>query len=144
MPLSKILYCLFYYWFNRAGCTVAQCRVLDSRPRGHGFETHWHHCVVSLSKTHLSVLSTCSTQEDPSQHNWKIVDWDVKNQNKQTKSTIETSWHYWKNVDWETSTQTKIIKKMQIRVHNSFSYSHHSICYGYPKNTSHWHSSLSA
>ena len=43
-------------------------RVLDSRPRGHGFEPHWRHCVVSLSKTHLSLLSTGSTQEDPSRH----------------------------------------------------------------------------
>ena len=25
-------------------------RVLDSRPRGHGFESHRRHCVVSLSK----------------------------------------------------------------------------------------------
>ena len=25
-------------------------RVLDSRPRGRGFEPHQHHCVVSLSK----------------------------------------------------------------------------------------------
>ena len=25
-------------------------RVLDSRPRGHGFEPHWRHCIVSLSK----------------------------------------------------------------------------------------------
>ena len=25
-------------------------RVLDSRPRGHRFEPHRHHCVVSLSK----------------------------------------------------------------------------------------------
>ena len=32
---------------------------------------------------HLFLLSTCSIQEDPSQHNWKIVDWDVKNQIKQ-------------------------------------------------------------
>ena len=23
--------------------------MLDSRPRGHGFEPHWGHCVVSLS-----------------------------------------------------------------------------------------------
>ena len=57
-------------------------RVLDSRPKGRGFEPH---CVVSLSKTHLSLLSTGSTQEDPSRHNWKIVDWDVKNQIKQNK-----------------------------------------------------------
>ena len=26
-------------------------RVLDSRPRGHGFELHLRHCVVSLSKS---------------------------------------------------------------------------------------------
>ena len=25
-------------------------RVLVSRPRGDGFEPHWHHCVVSLGK----------------------------------------------------------------------------------------------
>ena len=41
------------------------------------------HDVVSLSKTHLSLLSTGSTQEDPSRHNRKIVDWDVKNHIKQ-------------------------------------------------------------
>ena len=27
-------------------------RVLDSRPRGRGFEPHRRHCVVSLSKAH--------------------------------------------------------------------------------------------
>ena len=26
-------------------------RVLDSRPRGPGFELHWRHCIVSLSNT---------------------------------------------------------------------------------------------
>ena len=41
-------------------------RVLDSRPRGRGLESHRRHCVVSFSKTHLSLLSTGSTQEDPS------------------------------------------------------------------------------
>ena len=25
-------------------------RELDSRPKGRGFETHWRHCIVSLSK----------------------------------------------------------------------------------------------
>ena len=59
-------------------------RVLDSRMRRRGFEPHLLHCVVSLSKTHLSLLSTGSTQEDLSKHNLKIVDWDVKNQIKQT------------------------------------------------------------
>ena len=33
-------------------------RVLDSRPWGRGFEPHRRHCVVSMSKTHLSMLST--------------------------------------------------------------------------------------
>ena len=41
-------------------------RVLDLRPRGHRF--HKRHCVVSVNKTHLSLLSTGSSQEDLSQH----------------------------------------------------------------------------
>ena len=36
-------------------------RVLDLRPRGRGFEPHQHYCVLSLSKTHSSLLSTGST-----------------------------------------------------------------------------------
>ena len=44
-------------------------RVIDSRQRGRGFEPHRRHCVMSLSKTYLSLLSTGSTQEDPSHHN---------------------------------------------------------------------------
>ena len=54
--------------------------MLGLRLRGGGFKPHLCHCVVSVRKT----LSTGSIQEDPSQHNWKIVDWDVKNQIKQT------------------------------------------------------------
>ena len=30
--------------------TANSGRVLDSRPRGRGFQPHRHHCVVSLSK----------------------------------------------------------------------------------------------
>ena len=41
-------------------------RVLGSIPSGCGFEPHWRHCVVSLSKTLYSLLSTCSTREDQS------------------------------------------------------------------------------
>ena len=29
---------------------VMECRVLDLRPRGCGFEPHWHHCVVVLEQ----------------------------------------------------------------------------------------------
>ena len=39
-------------------------RVLDSRPRGRGFKSHGRHFVVSLSKTHTSLLSTGSAQQD--------------------------------------------------------------------------------
>ena len=39
-------------------------RVLDFRV----FKTHRRHYVVSLNKTQLSLLSTVSTQEDPSRH----------------------------------------------------------------------------
>ena len=57
-------------------------RILDTKDCG--FEAHRRHCVVSLSKTHLALLSTGSAQGDLSQHNWKIVDMDVKKQIKQT------------------------------------------------------------
>ena len=52
--------------FCHLGAQWLSGRVLDSRPRGRGFKPHRHHCVVSLSKTHLSLLSTGSTLEDPS------------------------------------------------------------------------------
>ena len=59
--------------------------VLDLRSRGCRFEPHQRHCVVSLSKTPY-LFRTGSTQEDPFWQNWKIVDWDVKNQIKQNKT----------------------------------------------------------
>ena len=43
--------------------------VIDSRPRGRRFEPHHHHYVVFLSKTHLSLLSTGSSQEESSLYN---------------------------------------------------------------------------
>ena len=41
-----------FEWLFYTGFTVQWLsgRVLDWRPRGRGFEPHWHHCVVSLSK----------------------------------------------------------------------------------------------
>ena len=54
---------------DQQGAQWLSGRVLDSRLRGHGVEPHRRRCVVSLSKTHLSLLSTGSTQEDPSRHN---------------------------------------------------------------------------
>ena len=43
-------------------------RVLDSGSRGCRFESHVRRCIVSLSKAYYTLLSTGSTQEDPSQH----------------------------------------------------------------------------
>ena len=54
--------------------------MLDLRQRGGGFEPAGCPCAVSLNKIHLSLLSTGSTHEDPSQRNSKLVDCDVKNQ----------------------------------------------------------------
>ena len=70
--------------FFLEGAQWLSCIVLDSRPRDCWFEPHSHHYIVSLSKTHLSLLSTGSIQEHSSQHNRKIVGLDVKNQIKQT------------------------------------------------------------
>ena len=43
--------------------------VLSSHSKIDKTKVHWRYCSVSFSKTHLSLLSTGSTQEDPSQHN---------------------------------------------------------------------------
>ena len=60
-------------------------RVLNLSPRFHAFEPHQSRCVVSLSKTHKPLLSIGSIEEDPSQHNRKIVEKDVKELNQTNK-----------------------------------------------------------
>ena len=57
---SQIKHSLTYgvQWFSG--------RMLGLRPMDYGFDPHRRHCVVSLTKTHLSLLSTGLTQEDPS------------------------------------------------------------------------------
>ena len=56
----------------------------DSGSRGREFEPHSGRRVVSLSKTYLPPKSIGNTQEAvaPSQHDRKIVYWDVKHQTK--------------------------------------------------------------
>ena len=61
--------------------------MLDSRLMSYGFESQCGQYIVSLSKTLYPLRSTGSAQEDPSQHDSKSVDWDVKNQIKQTKKS---------------------------------------------------------
>ena len=41
---------LSLYWSSSKGAQLLSDRVLDSRPRGCGFEPHRRHCVVSFSK----------------------------------------------------------------------------------------------
>ena len=43
---SSLAYALHFIW-GRSGSVVT---LLDSGPRGRGFEPHWCHCLVSLSK----------------------------------------------------------------------------------------------
>ena len=62
-------------------------RVLDLRSRGCEFELHKRHCIVYFSKILYLILNTGSDQEDLSEYDWTIVDWDVKNQNN-TNTTI--------------------------------------------------------
>ena len=47
--------CVFtlYRFNNYMGVQWLSGRVIDTRPKGCGFQPHQHHCVVSLSKTHL-------------------------------------------------------------------------------------------
>ena len=40
--------------------------MLDSKPKGRGFEPHRRHCVVVLEQDTFILVSTSSTQEDPS------------------------------------------------------------------------------
>ena len=42
--------CVGFFYTEWAGAQWLSGRVLDSRPRGRGFEPHRRHCVVSLSK----------------------------------------------------------------------------------------------
>ena len=74
-----------------AGRSGSVGRALDWGSKGCWFTPHCRksHCVLSLSKTLCPLLSTGSTQEDPSQDDLKIVDWDIKNQNKQRLSTYQ-------------------------------------------------------
>ena len=44
-------------------------RVLESRPRGRGFEPQRRYCVVVLEQDTFNQLSTGSTEEDPSLFN---------------------------------------------------------------------------
>ena len=69
-------------------------RVLDSRLRGRGFEPHQHHCFLSLSKTHLSQLSTGSTQEDLS-----LITERLLMGRKESNQTYKQNANKWSNIN---------------------------------------------
>ena len=79
-------------WFMTRQYSIIQLCVYDSisgrvlvlRSRGCGLKPHQGHCAVALNRTHLPLLSRFSTQKDPSWHNWKILDREIKNQITQT------------------------------------------------------------
>ena len=72
--LNKMIHLKFIYLQKAAQWLSG--RVLELKQMSCGFERHGPHCIMSLSKTRLSLLSTGSIQEDPSRHNWKLFDWD--------------------------------------------------------------------
>ena len=53
---------------SRKGAQWLSGRVLDSRPKGRGFEPHRRHCVVVLEQNTFILGRTVP-------HNWKIVEW---------------------------------------------------------------------
>ena len=81
----------YFYWPFQGGtslvgeCSGSVVKCLTRR-RAAGWSLTGVTALWSLSKTHLSLLSTGSTQEDPSLFNWKIVDGTKRiKSNKQTK-----------------------------------------------------------
>ena len=66
---------------ERSAASDTVGRALDWGSKACKFGTHrwWSHCVVSLSKTLYSLVSTVS------RHDRKFVDWNVKHQNIENK-----------------------------------------------------------
>ena len=61
-------------WIYKLENVVSKQNVLTRDRGAAGLSLTGVTALWSLSKTHLSKLSTGSTQEDPSLFNWKIVD----------------------------------------------------------------------
>ena len=79
---GKIMEFQFWKLVGILRSTVAQWYSAWLYIEGLQVEPYWRYCILSLSKALYPLLSTCSTQEYPSRHDWKIFDLDIKNQNK--------------------------------------------------------------
>ena len=68
--------------------------MLDSRPRGLGFEPHLRHCVLSLSKNINTSFMYWFTKEDPSLYNERLLmGHKESNQTKQKTTPIISNKH---------------------------------------------------
>ena len=82
---------------------VVECLTWDKRAGGSSLTSVTALCPWARH-INPSLVNTGSTQEDLSLYNWNIVDWDLKNQIKQTKNfqvvlvfyflPIHASFHY--------------------------------------------------
>ena len=72
------------------GSRELSSRVFSSRSRGCRLEAYQRHCIIPLSKALYLLISTGSTQEYMSWHDWKSGNCDVKNHIKQINK-INTS-----------------------------------------------------
>ena len=67
------IYIYIFFFFSNLKVFNAILWVIVSRSRICGLEPHRRHSVVSLIKTQYSLLSTGSTQGDPSWQFWKLL-----------------------------------------------------------------------
>ena len=81
-PADLDLHC-FQIGILSEGAQWLSGRVLDSRPRCHGFEPHRRHCIVSLSKNINPSLELVQPKKTHPCLTERLF-WDVKNQIKQT------------------------------------------------------------
>ena len=68
VPIRVFTECLSLHLADERGVQWLSSRVLDLRPRGCEFKSHWSQWVVCYSKTLYLLLSTGSIQEDPHRH----------------------------------------------------------------------------
>ena len=135
-PLLLVICHLLIIFANRQdpdwGALWLSGRVLDSRSKGFGFEPHQTHCVVSWAR-HFILRLVLVNPKRPVQHDWKIVDWDIRNLIKdQDQATnmlgltwIQTVWHSDGNPDiifWEEILESWFFIK------NSWSKSQYIFC----------------
>ena len=91
------------------GAQWLSVRVLDTRPRGRGFESYWRHCVVSLCKNiNPSLVLVQSRKTRPYITERLLIGCKESNQTKQCL--------YWNYEEMEKERQNEKIKEESIRI----------------------------